>query len=76
MCVNQGVGSVREGEDEHVLRRRHCVGDENICRGRVRALVEGAVAHSVITLQVSELDGQITDVRTVDCNQSLLMLSV
>jgi hypothetical protein len=48
--------------NEHVVRRRQCVGDENICRGRARALVEGAVVNSVITLQVIELDGQITDV--------------
>lgn len=29
---------------------------------------------AVITLQVSELDGQITDARPVDSSQSLLML--
>ena len=62
MCVNQGVGSEREGGEEYVVRRRHCIRDENICRGRGRALVEGAVVNSVITLQVSEPDGQITGV--------------
>jgi hypothetical protein len=76
MCVKRFVGSKREGEDEYVVRRRHCIGDENICRGRGRAWVEDAAVKAVITLQVSELDGQITGVRTVDCNQSLLMLSV
>ena len=62
MCVNQVAGSVRKGEDEHVVRRRHCIDDENICRGRGRALVEDAVVNSVIALQVSDLDSQITGI--------------
>ena len=33
MCVNQVVGPVRKGEDKYVVSFRHCIGDENMCRG-------------------------------------------